>query len=127
MAKKCEICGKATVTGRKVSHAHNVTSRTWEPNLRSMKALKPIGIPRSLILEEMFSKTYDANKFEYDKETDAAYLTLARSKVLESEEVEPGLIVDFDADDQIDAVRPKREVGHIGLRQREVIDRSTTL
>lgn len=39
MAKKCEICGKATVTGRKVSHAHNVTSRTWEPNLVSMKAL----------------------------------------------------------------------------------------
>lgn len=39
MAKKCEICGKATATGRKVSHAHNVTSRTWEPNLRAMKAL----------------------------------------------------------------------------------------
>ena len=39
MSKQCEICGKATVTGRKVSHAHNVTSRTWEPNLRSVKAL----------------------------------------------------------------------------------------
>ncbi|MEO8274645.1 MAG: 50S ribosomal protein L28 [Thermoanaerobaculia bacterium] len=39
MAKQCTICGKATVTGRKVSHAHNVTSRTWEPNLRSIKAL----------------------------------------------------------------------------------------
>jgi large subunit ribosomal protein L28 len=39
MAKQCDICGKATVTGRKVSHAHNVTSRTWEPNLRRMKAL----------------------------------------------------------------------------------------
>ena len=39
MAKKCEVCGKATATGRKVSHAHNVTPRTWEPNLRSMKAL----------------------------------------------------------------------------------------
>ena len=39
MAKQCEICGKATVPGRKVSHAHNVTSRTWEPNLRSIKAL----------------------------------------------------------------------------------------
>jgi len=39
MSKQCEICGKGTVTGRKVSHAHNVTSRTWEPNLRSMKAL----------------------------------------------------------------------------------------
>ena len=39
MAKQCESCGKGTVTGRKVSHAHNVTSRTWEPNLRSIKAL----------------------------------------------------------------------------------------
>lgn len=39
MAKQCEICGKGTTTGRKVSHAHNVTSRTWEPNLRSIKAL----------------------------------------------------------------------------------------
>ncbi len=39
MAKQCDICGKATVTGRQVSHAHNVTSRTWEPNLRTMKAL----------------------------------------------------------------------------------------
>ena len=39
MAKKCEICGKATVTGRQVSHAHNVTARTFEPNLRSIKAL----------------------------------------------------------------------------------------
>jgi large subunit ribosomal protein L28 len=39
MAKKCEICGKSTVTGRRVSHAHNVTSRTWEPNLRPVKAL----------------------------------------------------------------------------------------
>lgn len=39
MAKRCEICGKSTVTGRQVSHAHNVTSRTWEPNLQTVKAL----------------------------------------------------------------------------------------
>jgi large subunit ribosomal protein L28 len=39
MAKRCEVCGKATVTGRRVSHAHNVTPRTWEPNLRRVKAL----------------------------------------------------------------------------------------
>ncbi len=38
MAKKCEFCGKSTVTGRQISHAHNVTSRTFEPNLRTMKA-----------------------------------------------------------------------------------------
>lgn len=40
-------------------------------------------------------------KFEYDRETDAAYLTVARGKVVESEEVEPGLIVDLGANDQI--------------------------
>ena len=39
MSKKCAVCGKGTVTGRKVSHAHNVTSRTWEPNLVSMKSI----------------------------------------------------------------------------------------
>ena len=40
-------------------------------------------------------------RFEYDKEADAAYLTLVRTKILGSEEVEPGLIIDFAADDQI--------------------------
>lgn len=39
MAKKCESCGKSTVTGRQVSHAHNVTARTFEPNLRRVKAI----------------------------------------------------------------------------------------
>jgi len=39
MAKRCEVCGKSTVAGHRVSHAHNVTPRTWEPNLRTMKAL----------------------------------------------------------------------------------------
>ena len=38
MAKQCEICGKSTVFGRNVSHAHNVTSRTWEPNLQRVRA-----------------------------------------------------------------------------------------
>lgn len=38
MAKQCEICGKGTVTGRQLSHAHNVTPRTWEPNLRRIRA-----------------------------------------------------------------------------------------
>ncbi len=39
MAKQCEICGKKTVTGRSISHAHNVTSRTWQPNLQRVRAL----------------------------------------------------------------------------------------
>jgi len=39
MARQCELCGKKTVFGRNVSHAHNVTSRTMEPNLQRVKAL----------------------------------------------------------------------------------------
>jgi outer membrane protein insertion porin family len=36
--------------------------------LRSMKALKPIGIPKSLLFENLFSKTFDIRKLEADKE-----------------------------------------------------------
>jgi large subunit ribosomal protein L28 len=46
MAKQCEICGKTTVFGRNVSHAHNVTSRTWEPNLQTVRALINGGVRR---------------------------------------------------------------------------------
>ena len=40
-------------------------------------------------------------KFEYDSEVDAAYLTLKRSRIAGSEEVRPGIIIDFDKSDQI--------------------------
>lgn len=39
MAKQCAICNKKTVTGRSISHAHNVTSRTWQPNLQRVRAV----------------------------------------------------------------------------------------
>jgi large subunit ribosomal protein L28 len=39
MPKQCDICGKRTVFGKNVSHAHNVTSRTWEPNLQRVRAV----------------------------------------------------------------------------------------
>jgi len=39
MAKVCEICGKKPVVGRNVSHAHNVTSRRWNPNLQRVRAV----------------------------------------------------------------------------------------
>lgn len=40
-------------------------------------------------------------KLEYDAEVDAAYLTLKAGRVEQSEEVKPGLILDFDRDDQL--------------------------
>lgn len=40
-------------------------------------------------------------KTEYDQETDAAYLKLADSKIVESEEIYPGIIFDFDDSEQV--------------------------
>ena len=39
MARSCEICGKGPVVGRNVSHAHNVTSRRFKPNLQNVRAV----------------------------------------------------------------------------------------
>jgi large subunit ribosomal protein L28 len=39
MARKCDICGKSTVTGNNVSHAHNTTRRVWKPNLKKVRGL----------------------------------------------------------------------------------------
>lgn len=38
MAKMCEVCGKTPVFGNRVSHAHNVSSRRWMPNLQNVRA-----------------------------------------------------------------------------------------
>jgi len=43
MARTCELCGKKTVFGNNVSHAHNVTSRTWQPNLQRIRVRLPQG------------------------------------------------------------------------------------
>ena len=39
MARKCDICGKGTTFGNKVSHAKNRTRRTWRPNLLTVKTM----------------------------------------------------------------------------------------
>ena len=40
-------------------------------------------------------------KLKVDKETDALYFRLDESTVVESEEVEPGVILDFNADGSV--------------------------
>jgi outer membrane protein insertion porin family len=52
--------GKIRFEGNK-----NINSRTLRA---AMKNLKPIGIPHSIFLENLFSKTYDATKLEEDTE-----------------------------------------------------------
>jgi large subunit ribosomal protein L28 len=39
MAKVCDICGKGPQFGNNVSHAHNITRRSWSVNLQAVKAL----------------------------------------------------------------------------------------
>lgn len=39
MSKRCEICDKGTVFGNSISHAHNVTNRSWKANLQRVRAL----------------------------------------------------------------------------------------
>ena len=48
MARVCEICGKKTVFGHNVSHAHNVTNRTWQPNLQKIRVTTPKGGTRRI-------------------------------------------------------------------------------
>jgi large subunit ribosomal protein L28 len=46
MAKRCDICGKGPVVGRRVSHAHNVRPRRFEPNLQTVRAIVNGGTQR---------------------------------------------------------------------------------
>ncbi len=40
MSRMCEICGKKPMVGKNVSHAHNVTSRRFNPNLQNVRAIR---------------------------------------------------------------------------------------
>ena len=46
MAQRCEICGKGPLFGSRVSHAHNVTSRRFNPNLQRVRAVLGDGTHR---------------------------------------------------------------------------------
>ncbi len=39
MAQRCDICGKGRMSGHRVSHAHNLSKRFWNPNLQRVRAL----------------------------------------------------------------------------------------
>jgi large subunit ribosomal protein L28 len=39
VARSCEVCGKGPVHGRQISHAHNVSSRLWYPNVQRLKVI----------------------------------------------------------------------------------------
>ena len=59
-------------------------------------------------------------KMHYDEKVDALYLSLDDSEVVESEEVKPGIVLDFNADKQvvgIEVLGLKRRVPKADLKQ----------
>ena len=47
MARSCDVCGKGPQYGNRISHAHNVTRRRWNANLRRVHAIVE-GTPRTI-------------------------------------------------------------------------------
>jgi large subunit ribosomal protein L28 len=37
----CEICGKKPMVGSRISHAHNISKRRFNPNLKRVRTLSP--------------------------------------------------------------------------------------
>jgi uncharacterized protein YuzE len=59
-------------------------------------------------------------KMHYDEKVGALYLRLDDSEVVESEEVKPGIVLDFNADNQvvgIEVLDLKRRVPEADLKQ----------
>ena len=49
MSRICHICKKKTVAGRQISHAHNVSPRTFQPNLQKVRAVVDGSVRRILV------------------------------------------------------------------------------
>jgi len=61
-------------------------------------------------------------KMHYDQKTDALYLRLDDSKIIESAEVQPGIVLDFDANNQVvgvEILRVKERVPSADLKRIE--------
>jgi uncharacterized protein YuzE len=52
----------------------------------------------------------EAMQLHYDKATDAIYLQIADEPVIESEEVRPGVVLDFDVHGNVVAVEVRRKI-----------------
>jgi large subunit ribosomal protein L28 len=49
MSKMCAICGKKSVVGSNISHAHNVTKRRFKPNLQRVRTIRNGGVKRLMV------------------------------------------------------------------------------
>ncbi len=47
MARVCDVCGKGRTFGKKVSHSHRNSPRSWAPNLRNVRVVED-GTPKRI-------------------------------------------------------------------------------
>jgi uncharacterized protein YuzE len=59
---------------------------------------------RYRVITLFFDRGPETMKTHYDPEADALYVRFAEDKVVESEEVRPGVVLDFDAEGRIVAM-----------------------
>jgi len=62
-------------------------------------------------------------KARFDEEDDALYIRLSDATIVESEEVQPGIILDYDGDNRvvgIEILRVSRHVPDFSLKQFQV-------
>lgn len=52
-------------------------------------------------------------RMHYDPQTDAAYLRFSTSAVIESDEVSPGIVLDYDADGRIVGMEVLQAASHL--------------
>ena len=48
MAQRCDFCGKGPQFGNRISHAHNVTHRRFNPNLQRVRAVLEGGVQKKV-------------------------------------------------------------------------------
>lgn len=39
MGKYCEVCNKGIMSGNNVSHANNISKRSWAPNIQRVRVI----------------------------------------------------------------------------------------
>jgi large subunit ribosomal protein L28 len=48
VAANCDVCGKGPSFGNSISHSHRRTSRRWNPNIQTVRAIVGRGTPKKL-------------------------------------------------------------------------------
>lgn len=61
-------------------------------------------------------------KMHYDEKSDALYLRLDESRIIESEEVQPGIVLDFNANNQVVGVEILRVKKRVPLADLKYLD-----